>query len=142
MKVNLGVEEIKKILPHRDPFLLIDEVTDIVENKSARAIKNVSIDEEYFKGHFPKEPVMPGVLIVEALAQTGAVALLSSKDNNGKIAYFAGIKNCKFKRKVVPGDVLVLEVIITKLRSTFGVGEAIAKVGDEIACTATLQFAF
>ena len=106
----LTAEEIMEILPHRQPFLLIDTVEELTPGLRAVAKKCVSYNEPYFQGHFPKEPVMPGVLIVEAMAQAGAAAILSLEENKGKTAYFAGIQNAKFKKKVVPGDVLMLEI--------------------------------
>lgn len=135
----MDINEIKEILPHRYPFLLIDRVISIEENKIV-AIKNVTANENYFQGHFPIEPVMPGVLIIEALAQTGAVAILSKEEFKGKIAYFAGIDKAKFRRKVVPGDTLRLEVELTKLRSRAGVGYGIAYVDDKKVCEGELTF--
>ena len=123
----MDINQIKEILPHRYPFLLIDRVISIDGNKIV-AIKNVTANENYFQGHFPIEPVMPGVLIIEALAQTGAVAILSKDEFKGKIAYFAGIDKAKFRRKVVPGDTLRLEVELTKLRGRDGVGYGIDNV--------------
>lgn len=134
-------EEIKAIIPHRYPFLLIDRVLEVEEGKSARAIKSVSANEEFFNGHFPDYPVMPGVLIVEALAQTGAVALLKQEKNKDKLALFAGIENCRFKTQVRPGDQLTLEVEITRIRGPVGKGKGVAKVGDDIACETELLFA-
>lgn len=135
----MDINEIKEILPHRYPFLLIDRVISIEENKIV-AIKNVTANENYFQGHFPIEPVMPGVLIIEALAQTGAVAILSKDEFKGKIAYFAGIDKAKFRRKVVPGDTLRLEVELTKLRGRAGVGYGIAYVDDKKVCEGELTF--
>ena len=137
----LNKEQIMEILPHRQPFLLIDAVEELEPGKRAVARKCVSYNEPYFGGHFPGEPVMPGVLIVEALAQTGAVAILGKDENRGKTAYFASINSAKFKRKVVPGDILTLETEIIKVKGPIGVGKATAKVGDEIACIAELTFA-
>ncbi len=137
----LDSNQIQAILPHRYPFLLIDRIIDLVPGKSAVAIKNVSVNEHIYTGHFPDAHVMPGVLIVEALAQTGAVTLLSEEENKGKLALFAGIEKCKFKRKVIPGDQLILEAHITKQKFNIGVAEAIARVGDEVACTAIIKFA-
>jgi len=134
-------EEIKNIIPHRDPFLLIDEVESMETGKSIVAIKNVNAAEYYFEGHFPQEKVMPGVLIIEALAQAGAVAILSMDANKGKIAYFGGIKNAKFRQKVVPGDTLRLEVEIDRLRSNAGTGIGTAYVGDKMVCKCELMFA-
>ena len=135
----MDIKEIMDIIPHRYPFLLIDKVIKIEENKIT-AIKNVTANEYYFQGHFPTEPVMPGVLIIESLAQAGAVALLSKDEFKGKIAYFAGINNAKFRRKVVPGDTLRLEVELTKLRGRAGVGYGIAYVDDKKVCEGELTF--
>ena len=135
----MDINQIKEILPHRYPFLLIDRVISIDGNKIV-AIKNVTANENYFHGHFPIEPVMPGVLIIEALAQTGAVAILSKDEFKGKIAYFAGIDKAKFRRKVVPGDTLRLEVELTKLRGRAGVGYGIAYVDDKKVCEGELTF--
>ena len=139
--MELEIGQIMEILPHRQPFLLIDAVEELEPGKRAVARKCVSYNEPYFGGHFPGEPVMPGVLIVEALAQTGAVAILGKDENRGKTAYFASINSAKFKRKVVPGDILTLETEIIKVKGPIGVGKATAKVGDEIACIAELTFA-
>ena len=139
--MELDIGQIMEILPHRQPFLLIDAVEELESGKRAVARKCVSYNEPYFGGHFPGEPVMPGVLIVEALAQTGAVAILGKDENRGKTAYFASINSAKFKRKVVPGDILTLETEIIKVKGPIGVGKATAKVGDEIACIAELTFA-
>ena len=135
----MDINEIKEILPHRDPFLLIDKVISMEGNKIV-AIKNVTVNENYFQGHFPAEAVMPGVLIIEALAQTGAVAILSKNEFKGKIAYFAGIDKAKFRRKVIPGDILRLEVEITKLRGRAGIGYGIAYVDDKKVCEGELTF--
>ncbi len=137
----LNKEEIKKIIPQRDPFLMIDEVEDFVPGESAIAYKNVNIEEWYFKGHFPGNPIMPGVLIAESLAQTGAVAILSVDENKGKNALFGGIDKMRFKRQVVPGDRLKLEVKIIKRKGPIGVGEAIASVDGKVAAKGELTFA-
>ena len=137
----LNISQIMEILPHRQPMLLIDSVEEIEYGVRAVAKKCVSFNEPFFAGHFPEEPVMPGVLIVEALAQTGAVAILGNDENRGKTAYFASINSAKFQRKVVPGDILTLETEIIKVKGPIGVGKATAKVGDEIACIAELTFA-
>jgi 3-hydroxyacyl-[acyl-carrier-protein] dehydratase len=136
----LSREQIMEILPHRDPFLLVDEVLDYTPMKGGVGVKHVLPDEFYFKGHFPGHPVMPGVLITESLAQMGAIVLLSDPAYRGKIAYFTGIDRAKFRRKVVPGDTLRLEVEITRMRGRFGFGEAVAKVDDEVACEAKFSF--
>ncbi|MCI9070543.1 3-hydroxyacyl-ACP dehydratase FabZ [Clostridium sp.] len=135
----MDIKEIMDIIPHRYPFLLIDKVIKVEENKII-AIKNVTANEQYFQGHFPAEPVMPGVLIIEALAQAGAVSLLSKDEFKGKIAYFAGINNAKFRRKVVPGDTLRLEVELIKVRGKAGIGYGIAYVEDKKVCEGELTF--
>ncbi|MFS8631266.1 MAG: 3-hydroxyacyl-ACP dehydratase FabZ [Bacillales bacterium] len=133
--------QIKKIIPHRYPFLLVDKIVELEEGKRAVGIKNVSANEEYFNGHFPEYPVMPGVLIIEALAQVGAVAVLSMEENRGRLACFAGIDKCRMKRQVKPGDQLRLEVEMTRMRGTFGKGKAVATVDGEVAVEAELMFA-
>lgn len=137
----LGKEEIEKIIPQRDPFLMIDEVETYIPGESATAYKNVREDEWYFKGHFPGNPIMPGVLIAESLAQTGAVAILSLEENKGKNAVFGGIDKMKFRKMVVPGDILKLEVSIIKRKGPVGVGEAIATVNGKVAAKGELTFA-
>lgn len=139
--MTLDITQIMEILPHRQPFLLIDAVEELEPGVRAVARKCVSYNEPYFNGHFPAEPVMPGVLIIEALAQTGAVAILSVEENRGKTAYFAGIQLAKFKRKVVPGDVLTLQTEIIKQKGPIGIGKATATVDGKIACVAELTFA-
>lgn len=136
----LTIKEIQEILPHRHPFLLIDRVEELEPGVRATAYKSVTYNEPYFSGHFPKEPVMPGVLQIEALAQAGAVAILSKEDNKGKTAYFGGINQARFKRKVVPGDTIKLECEIIKQKGPVGVGKAVATVDGEIAVTAELTF--
>lgn len=136
----LGIKEIEAILPHRHPFLLVDAIGEYVPGESAVGYKCVTFREDFFKGHFPEEPVMPGVLLVEALAQVGAVAILSKEENKGKIAYFGGINNCKFRRKVVPGDKVRLETTIIKQKGPVGVGQAVATVDGEVAVKAELTF--
>ncbi len=140
--MKLNKEQIKEIIPHRDPFLLVDRVLDLIPGKTTIAEKDVRIDEYYFKGHFPEEPIMPGVLIIESIAQTGAITLLSLPKNKGKIVYFGGLKKVKFKRKVVPGDILRLEVEIHKMKEKFGHGFGRAYVGDKIACEAEFLFSY
>ncbi|MCU9594158.1 3-hydroxyacyl-ACP dehydratase FabZ [Caldibacillus thermolactis] len=137
----LDINEIKKVIPHRYPFLLIDKIVEIEEDKRAVGIKNVTANEPFFQGHFPEYPVMPGVLIVEALAQVGAVAILGKEENRGKLALFAGIDNCRFKRQVKPGDTLRLEVEITRVRGPIGKGRAVATVDGEVACQTDIMFA-
>lgn len=137
----MEINEIKKIIPHRYPFLLIDRILELEPLKKGVGIKNVTINEYFFQGHFPEEPVMPGVLIIEALAQVGAVALLSHESFKGKTAYFGGIKSARFRKKVVPGDTLRLEVEITTLKGPVGIGKAKAYVEGKLACEAELLFA-
>ena len=137
----LNKEEIKEIIPQREPFLMIDEVEEYVPGESCVAYKNVEETEWYFKGHFPENPIMPGVLITESLAQAGAVAILSVPENKGKNALFGGINNMKFKKMVVPGDRLKLEVKIIKRKGPIGVGEAIATVDGVVAAKGELTFA-
>jgi 3-hydroxyacyl-[acyl-carrier-protein] dehydratase len=138
--MELDIRQIQEILPHRYPFLLIDRVTDMEQGKWAEAVKCVTVNEPFFQGHFPGRPIMPGVLIMEALAQTGAVAILSEAENRGKLAVFGGIKNCRFKRQVVPGDVLTLYCELTERRGPIGYGKAVAKVDGEIAAQGELSF--
>ena len=137
----LNTQEIMKIIPHRHPFLLIDKVEDYVPGEYAIAYKNFTYDEYFFRGHFPEMPIVPGVITVEALAQTGAVAILSREDFKGKIAVFAGIDKCKFTTAVVPGDTVRLETRITAIRGPVGLGEAVATVNGKVAVQATLKFA-
>ena len=137
----LEKEKIKEIIPQREPFLMIDEVESYIPGESATAYKNVNKEEWYFKGHFPGNPIMPGVLIVESLAQAGAVAILSQKENKGKNALFGGINNIKFKRQVIPGDKLKLEVKIIKKKGPIGIGDAIASVDGKIVAKGQLTFA-
>lgn len=137
----MGTKEIMEIIPHRQPFLLIDTIEELETGKRAVAKKCVTYNEPFFAGHFPQEPVMPGVLIIEALAQTGAVAMLSLPENKGKIAFFGGISNAKFKNKVLPGDVLMLEVEIIKQKGPIGVGSAKATVNGKVVTQAELTFA-
>ncbi|EKW99694.1 3-hydroxyacyl-ACP dehydratase FabZ [Ligilactobacillus saerimneri] len=136
----LDVTEIQKIIPHRYPMLLIDRVEELEVGKRAVAIRNVTAHEQVFNGHFPGNPVLPGVLIVEAMAQTGAVALLSMDEFKGKTAYFGGIKQAKFRKVVRPGDTLRIEVTLEKIRNNVGLGKAIAMVAGQKACTAELTF--
>lgn len=139
--MQLDSNQIARILPHRYPFALVDRIVDGEEGRWARGIKCVSVNEQFFCGHFPQEHIMPGVLILEAMAQVGAVALLSLPENRGKIALFGGVKNARFKRKVTPGDVLEMTCTLTKRRGPVGIGSCEATVNGEIACTAELIFA-
>ena len=139
--MQLNSDEIQKILPHRYPFLMIDRVEECEPGRYAIAKKCVSANEAQFQGHFPGLAVMPGVLILEALAQTGAVALLTEDENKGKVAFFGGAKNVRFKKKVIPGDVIELKCELTKRRGPIGAGKAVATVDGEIAVEAELTFA-
>lgn len=134
-------KEIMEIIPHRQPFMLIDTIEELEEGVRALGKKCVSFNEPYFAGHFPGNPVMPGVLILEALAQVGAVAMLGMPEMKGKTAYFAGIDKARFKQKVLPGDVLMLETKIIKVKGPIGIGEATATVNGKVACKAELTFA-
>jgi 3-hydroxyacyl-[acyl-carrier-protein] dehydratase len=140
LTLPLEAADIMRIIPHRYPFLLIDRVVELEPGKRVVAIKNVTANEPQFTGHFPGRPIMPGVLMVEALAQAGAVAVLSLPEYRGKLALFAGIDECRFKRVVVPGDSLTLKVELEKLRGVFGRARAVAAVDGEIAVEATISF--
>ncbi len=137
----LNSNDIEKIIPHRAPFLLVDKVIEMVPGERVVAIKNVTASEAHFQGHFPGEHVMPGVLVIEALAQAGAVALLSQEAYRGRTAYFAGIDKARFKRKVVPGDTLRLELTIDRIKGPIGKGSGKAFVDDELACSVEIMFA-
>ena len=141
MGLQLNSNEIAKILPHRYPFALVDRIVDGEPGQWAKGIKCVSVGEPVFCGHFPQEHVMPGVLLIEAMAQVGAVILLCEEEYKGRIALFGGIKKARFKRQVVPGDVLELECVLTQIRGSVGIGQATAKVDGQLAATAELLFA-
>ena len=138
--MSLDINEIKKIIPHRYPFLLVDRIEEMEPGVRAAGYKNVTANEPFFQGHFPEYPVMPGVLIIEALAQVGAVAILSLEENKGKLAFFGGIKNAKFRKQVVPGDCLKLETEIIKCKGPMGVGKATATVDGKLAAQAEISF--
>lgn len=137
----LDINEIQKNIPHRPPFLLIDRITEVVPGERAVGLKNVTMNEPYFVGHFPGYPVMPGVLIVEALAQVGTVAMLMVEANKGKLGFFAGIDGFRFREQVKPGDTLTLEVEITRLKGPIGKGKGIAKVDGKVVAEGELMFA-
>ena len=139
--MELKSDQIAESLPHRYPFALVDRITDYEPGQWAKGIKCVSVGEPVFCGHFPQQHIFPGVLMLEAMAQVGAIAILSLPENKGKIALFGGVKNARFKRQVIPGDVLEMECVLTKRRGLVGIGECKALVNGEVACTAELIFA-
>jgi 3-hydroxyacyl-[acyl-carrier-protein] dehydratase len=139
--MQLNATQIQEIIPHRYPFLLVDRIIELEPGKRAVGIKNVTVNEHFFVGHFPGYPVMPGVLIVEALAQVGAVAILSLEANRGKLAFFAGIDELRFRGQVTPGDTLTLEMEITRAKGSIGKGTAIARIGDKVVVEGQLMFA-
>ena len=134
------INKIMEYIPHRYPFLLVDRVLELVPGEKGKGIKNVTINEPFFQGHFPAAPIMPGVLIVEAMAQLGAIVVLSMPENQGKLAFFAGIDNMRFKRQVVPGDQLLMEVEITKMKGSIGKGSVMATVDGQIAAKGNVLF--
>jgi len=141
MTTILDINQIQALIPHRYPFLLVDRIVEMEVGKKAVGIKNVTINEPFFQGHFPGYPVMPGVLIVEALAQVGAVAILSVEENKGKIGLLAGLDGFRFKEQVKPGDTLVLEVELTRVRASIGKGHGVAKVDGKVVAEGDLMFA-
>ncbi|NMB41955.1 MAG: 3-hydroxyacyl-ACP dehydratase FabZ [Firmicutes bacterium] len=141
MEGPLSAADIKRIIPHRYPFLLVDKITEVVAGQKAVGLKNVTVNEPYFQGHFPGDPVMPGVLILEAMAQVGAVALLSKNEFKGKLALFRGIDKCRFRGIVRPGDTLKIEVSLTGLKGVVGRGKGQAYVGERLVASAELVFA-
>jgi 3-hydroxyacyl-[acyl-carrier-protein] dehydratase len=142
VKAPLGPAEIRALIPHRYPFLLVDRIDELEPGVRALGIKNVTQNEPFFQGHFPDYPVMPGVLIIEAMAQVGAVGVMASGEHDDKLALFAGIDGVRFRRQVLPGDVLGMEVEILRLKGRVGRGKGRATVGDERVCEAELMFAF
>lgn len=141
MAVLMNKEQIMEVIPHRDPFLLIDEINEMETGRSVVATKYIEPDSFWFKGHFPEHPVTPGVLLLEMCAQAGAVAMLSMPENKGKIGFFGGVKEAKFRRQVLPGDTLKIEVEIVKVKGPVGVGKALATVNGEKAVSAEISFA-
>lgn len=138
---SYDIKDIMKLIPHRQPFLFVDKIHVTEEGKSGTGYKMVTINEPFFQGHFPGNPVMPGVIIIETMAQVGAVILLARDDFKGKTPYFAGINKFRFKRKVRPGDILKMEVEITKLRGSIGIGQGVAYVDGEVAAEGEFLFA-
>lgn len=136
----IEINEIKTMLPHRYPFLLVDRVLELVPNQRIVTLKNVTVNENYFNGHFPSKPVMPGVLIVESMAQAAGLVMLSKEEHKGKIPYFTGIDKARFRRTVVPGDQLIVEVDVIRLKGNVGKVKAIAKVDNQVAAEAELMF--
>ncbi|MGL4911453.1 MAG: 3-hydroxyacyl-ACP dehydratase FabZ [Romboutsia sp.] len=137
----LNIDQIKELIPHRYPFLLVDKVIELEAGKKAVGIKNVTVNEPFFQGHFPDYPIMPGVLIIEAMAQVGCVAMMSIQENRGKLGVFAGIDKARFKKEVRPGDTLTMEVEMISVRRNIGKATAKAFVGNELACSGELMFA-
>ncbi|PCN46184.1 3-hydroxyacyl-[acyl-carrier-protein] dehydratase FabZ [Brevibacillus laterosporus] len=138
----VDTQQIMDVIRHRYPFLLVDKIVELEKGKRAVGIKNVTANEEFFTGHFPNDPIMPGVLIIEALAQIGAIVMLTKEENKGRLGLLAGIDHCRFKHQVKPGDQIRLEVDITRLKGAIGKGKGIATVDGELACEAEIIFAF
>ncbi len=136
----LDINAIKKMLPHRYPFLLVDRVLEMEPKQRIVGLKNVTVNEEFFNGHFPTKPVMPGVLIIEALAQTAGILMLSQEEHQGKIPYFTGIDNARFRRTIVPGDQIIMEIEVLRLKGSVGKVHAVAKVDAQVAAEADLMF--
>ena len=136
----IEINEIKALLPHRYPFLLVDRVLELIPNQKIVALKNVTANEEFFNGHFPSKPVMPGVLVIEAMAQTAGIMMLSKEEHKGKIPYFTGIDNARFRKTVVPGDQLIVEVNVIRVKGSVGKVQAVAKVDNQVAAEAELMF--
>ncbi len=136
----IDITEIKKMLPHRYPFLLVDRVLEIVPKQKIVALKNVTSNEEFFNGHFPAKPVMPGVLIIESMAQTAGLLMLSQEEHRGKIPYFTGIDNARFRKTIVPGDQIIMEVEVVRIKGSVGKVHAVARVDGQIAAEADLMF--
>lgn len=137
----LEIDAIRELLPHRYPFLLVDRILEIETGKRAVGIKNVTVNEEFFQGHFPTRPIMPGVLIIEAMAQVAGIMILSMEEHRGKMAYLATVENAKFRRPVVPGDTLTTETNLLRARGNMGKVQCVARVGDQVAAEATIMFA-
>lgn len=138
---ELDIEAIKEILPHRYPFLLVDRITELVPGKRVVGLKNITVNEPFFQGHFPQRAIMPGVLIIEVMAQIGGVMILSVEEHRGKLAYIGTVDNAKFRRPVVPGDTLEVEVELLRLRGNMGKVKCVARVGGEDAAEAEIMFA-
>lgn len=139
--MELDIREIQKNLPHRYPFLLVDKILEIEEGKKAIGLKNVTVNEPFFQGHFPDYPVMPGVLIIEAMAQVGAVALLSKEEYKGKLAFLAGVDNVRIRQQVLPGDQLIIEVEVIKIKGSIGKAKGVTRVNNKVVVEGEIMFA-